>query len=341
MITVSIVIPCKNAEAHISRCLDSLITNGPAQTETEIILADCASNDATISIAGRYPVKILRLEPEWPHSASAARYIGSRFAQGEFIFFMDTDMRLEKDFLTEALARMKADCGIAGIGGIGREVYLKNGKETGSNRNLYRTAACECTVGFLGGAGLYRDSVLREAGSFNPWLHAAEEYELAQRIRARGYRLLSIPKPMITHYTAEIGEWREFLRKKRMKLFFGIGQSLRLSHSFRYLIEGLFYYKEFSIFLLFLLYECAAAAVFHDSRFLVVSAALAAPLLVLFACLLFKKKDCAGAGLGIIKWFSIGAEIIRGFLMPVQDSRRYPGNPRIITGNISNPDVAR
>ncbi len=246
--------PSKNEESNIARCLDSIIQAKPSLDTTEIILVDCASDDKTISIAKNYPINILQLKPGRFHSAAAARYVGTHFASGKFIFFIDADMTLENGFLEKAMDILNKDPTTVAVGGIGKEIYLQFGNEIGSKPNLYNTKNEMQTVHFLGGAALYRRDALIVVGGFNPYLRAAEENELAQRLRKRKYCLISVPFPMITHYTASVSEWQEFRRKRTMNLFIGIGESIRLSHSFAYLAETLLYYKEFTLFLLFIIY---------------------------------------------------------------------------------------
>lgn len=316
---LSVVVPSKNEEANISSCLDSILKNVSAFKEIEIILADCDSKDKTIEIARNYPIKILRLKPNWPHSPAAARYIGAIFASGEFIFFIDADMTLEYGFLEKAMDILKKDKYVAGVGGIGKEIYIKNNIMAVGNPNLYRSAAILKKATFLGGAGLYRKQAIQETGGFNPYLKAGEENELAQRLRKKGYYLISIPEPMITHYTVSITEWQEFIRKKKMGMFLGIGQAMRLSCGPKYICETLFYYREFTLFLLF---------------------ALFAGLIPLNSCLLllylwFRKKNFKNAILSLVKWFSISADIIHGLFMRLPNPAAYPQTPDKIKGDFN------
>jgi len=81
---LSIVIPAKNEEDNISRCLDS-VTQAASRIDHEIILVDCCSKDRTIAVASRYPVKILELLLTGAYP-SAARYIALFFRRGSLFF---------------------------------------------------------------------------------------------------------------------------------------------------------------------------------------------------------------------------------------------------------------
>jgi glycosyltransferase involved in cell wall biosynthesis len=59
---VSVIVPARNAEATLSRCLDSLIAQ--ATDDVELIVVDDNSSDATTAIVSRYPVRLIELRPE-------------------------------------------------------------------------------------------------------------------------------------------------------------------------------------------------------------------------------------------------------------------------------------
>ena len=328
---LSVVIPAKNEEDNIARCIESVVYGIPENTEYEIILVDCGSTDKTIDIAKNYPIKILRLKKSWFHSSPAAKYTGCVFARGEFIFFIDSDMALEKDFLRQAFIEIKKSQDIAGVGGIADEIYAEAGKETGILKNLYRTKDKITEVDFLAGAILYRKKTLDEAGSFNPYLNAgAEEHELAERLKQKGYRLISIPFPMAAHYTQKVEDWSEFLRKKRAGLYKGIGISLGAMKSPEYILKTLIYYKEFLGFLIFML--CAFVLTINCIIFcrLELIFFIFLPVLTLLTALIIKKKSFKKAFLGLIKWFLISFEILKGLTTKIKDPALYPKDPEII-----------
>ena len=318
-ILLSIVVPGKNEESNISRCLDSILKNAPSFLKKEIILVDCDSKDNTVEKAQKYPIKILKLKPDWPHSPSAARYIGNIFSSGEFIFFIDADMTLGPGFLEKAIDVLNEDKNIAGVGGIGKEIYIKDNAEITGNPDLYRSKAAFKKTTFLGGSGLYRRQAVQETGGFNPYLKAGEENELGQRLRKKGYYLVSLPIPMIIHYTAPVRKWQEFIRKKQMGMFLGIDQAMRLSPNSRYLCQTLLYYKDFTVFLLFVLFAGIMP--------------LTTGLLLLYLWL--KKKGLKTAILSLLKWFSISVDIMRGLLMPLPDHATYPKTPYIVKGDFN------
>jgi rhamnosyltransferase len=78
----SIVIRCYNEEQHIGRLLSGIMQQ--TIKGVEIILVDSGSTDATLSIASRYPTKIVYIDPE-EFSFGRALNIGYEAAMGEYI----------------------------------------------------------------------------------------------------------------------------------------------------------------------------------------------------------------------------------------------------------------
>jgi len=331
-ILFSVVIPCKNEESNIARCLNSVIKNVSSFDGIEVIVVDSYSTDKTVEIAAKYPVNILQLKPDWLHCASAARYTGTRFASGEFIFFIDADMELEPGFLEKALDILNKDENIGAVAGIGKETYLKNNKVIGAKPDLYNRKNRTKNVDFLGGAALYRKKALIDSGGFNPFLRASEERELAQRIRKKNYSLISIPVPMTIHYTAPLDEWEEFMRKKNMNLFIGIGEALRLSHSLKHLIETLSYYKEFTLFLLCILFTSILMIFSVLSKTPVHLYLAFLPLSGIYISLIIAKKSLKNATISLIKWCTISIDIVHGILINPKDPKTYPTGFDIILG---------
>jgi glycosyltransferase involved in cell wall biosynthesis len=111
--TVSVLIPCYNAEAYLDETLRSAL----AQTllPAEILVVDDASTDRSREIAARFAPQVTLLD-NVGRGASAARNRASQQAQGEFFQYLDADDLLEPHALAsrvEALDRERADVAIS------------------------------------------------------------------------------------------------------------------------------------------------------------------------------------------------------------------------------------
>lgn len=115
---VSFIIPAHNEEQYIKRAIDSIyksihnwvgcLTSGNPTPQTfEIILIDDASSDNTYEVVSKtYPdVKIIK-NPERKGSATA-RNIGIKASKGEFICFIDADVWLEQNCISELLKHIQ------------------------------------------------------------------------------------------------------------------------------------------------------------------------------------------------------------------------------------------
>jgi len=88
---VSIIIPTYNSSKTIRQCLKSV----KCQTyrNIEIIVCDNFSTDDTVDIARRYRAKILFRGQE----RAAQKNFGARHADGDLLYFIDSDFVLERD----------------------------------------------------------------------------------------------------------------------------------------------------------------------------------------------------------------------------------------------------
>ena len=59
---LSLVIRCLNEEKHIGKLLAGVMEQ--TVKDVEVVVVDSGSTDATLSIASRFPVKIVHIKPE-------------------------------------------------------------------------------------------------------------------------------------------------------------------------------------------------------------------------------------------------------------------------------------
>src|SRR6266513_1833122 len=107
---ISFIVPAYNEEHELSGTLAAIhAAASKASAPYEIIVVDDASTDATPEIASRAGAKVIRINRR--HIA-ASRNAGGRAAQGEYLFFVDADTRINRVHVTEAIAVL--DAGYAG-----------------------------------------------------------------------------------------------------------------------------------------------------------------------------------------------------------------------------------
>jgi glycosyltransferase involved in cell wall biosynthesis len=85
---VSVIIPTFNRGYMLGRAIESVLSQ--SYTDVEVIIADDGSTDDTATVARRYGPKV-RYFSQVNAGVSAARNLGLRYAQGEFIALLDSD----------------------------------------------------------------------------------------------------------------------------------------------------------------------------------------------------------------------------------------------------------
>ena len=108
---ISVVIPVHGVEAHLDRCLDSVLCD--ARTSLEVIAVDDASPDRCGAIlAARDDPRLRVLTTPAAGGPGPARDLGAKEATGEYVWFVDGDDELAEGALAavaEALTRLRPD----------------------------------------------------------------------------------------------------------------------------------------------------------------------------------------------------------------------------------------
>jgi len=86
-------VPVYNGAGTLVRCLDAL--GHPEQDFAEVIVVDDCSTDGSAEIAEGYPVRLERLPQN--SGPSVARNRGASLAEGDIIFFVDSDVAVAPD----------------------------------------------------------------------------------------------------------------------------------------------------------------------------------------------------------------------------------------------------
>lgn len=98
---ISVVIPVKNSLATLPECISAVKAN--TYEDYEIVVVDDLSEDGSADYARKAGCRVVRSHS--PHGVSAARNTGAIESEGEIIFFIDSDIIIEKDSL-EKLAEI-------------------------------------------------------------------------------------------------------------------------------------------------------------------------------------------------------------------------------------------
>jgi hypothetical protein len=216
----SIVLITRNQAWNVDAAITAAICELERAGGGEIIVVDSASSDGTLDRAGRYPVGLVELLDDQTLTPALGRWVGGGLARGEAVLFLDGDMRLTAGWLECARAVLEEADDVACVSGP--LVYTDS---------MHAQPGCglgEREAPWFNGAALIRRAALARSGSFNPVLRSEEESELSTRIRALGYRIVLLERPIATHPSSAVDSLRDVLARRRRGLYLGFGQVLKL-----------------------------------------------------------------------------------------------------------------
>lgn len=205
---LSVVVIGRNEGERLVRCLESVRAMRGVPGPIEILYVDSDSTDGSPERARALGAEVLVVHPERP-SAALGRNAGWRAARAPLILFLDGDTVLAPDFVASGWAAFE-DPAVAVVWGHRRELHPQ---ASIYNRVLdldwiYPPGPSE----FCGGDALMRRAALAQVGGFDETLIAGEEPELCRRLRALGYRIEHIDRPMTGHDLA-ITRWGQYWRR--------------------------------------------------------------------------------------------------------------------------------
>ena len=201
---LSVIVPAHAAAGLLPRSLQALADSELPRAYWELIVVDDASGDATASIAAQFADIVVRL-PGKPYGPAYARNRGFDVARGECLVFLDADVCVYPDTLTQfALALGRAPEVSAVFGSFDAR---SRGKGLGVQyRNLLTHYYHQQNAGpaetFWSSCGAIRREAFIEAGMFDEWhfpRRQIEDFELGHRIRRRGRQIVLHPEIRATH----------------------------------------------------------------------------------------------------------------------------------------------
>jgi glycosyltransferase involved in cell wall biosynthesis len=197
MLDVSVVIPVRNAEEQLDECLASIMRCEPR----EIIVVDGNSTDRTLSIARKYPVRILSDEGR---GLPVARLLGAEAAGSRWVALIDADVVVPEGALELLLTEFveggytALQAGLSSVGGPGYwGRALANHHRTGRSKDWFGLVAT-----------IFEREALLEIG-FDPTFGSGEDIEVRWRLAQTSARVGVSEQTFVTH---RFGDTFEFAR---------------------------------------------------------------------------------------------------------------------------------
>ncbi|RLL89269.1 glycosyl transferase [Mesotoga sp. HF07.pep.5.2.highcov] len=210
---VTIVIPARNEEKTIEKCLASLLQSDYPSSKLEIFVVDGMSEDQTRAIVERFSLahSQVRLLLNEKKITPVARNIGVRASSGEYVMFFDAHSVAPVDYVRKCVELIE-ETGADNVGGVIKTVPSKEtllaeviskvlSSSFGVGSSKFRTGVEKLvevdTVPF----GFYRKEVFEKIGLFNENLVRNQDIEFNLRLKRSGGKILLSPELEITYYS--------------------------------------------------------------------------------------------------------------------------------------------
>jgi len=206
---VSVIVPTKNSESTISKCLRSI--REQTYPNIEIIVVDNYSSDRTREIAQKSG-KVLLKGPE----RSSQRNFGAQAAVGDYLFFIDSDMEL--------MPTVVENCVKTTVYGHANAVVVPEISIGNGFWSKCKALERSCYVGddTIEAARFFCKDVFFGVGCFDEEITGQEDWDLHVRISKAGYKIGRITS-FIQHDEGRLSLRKTMIKKrnygKTLKLY--------------------------------------------------------------------------------------------------------------------------
>jgi glycosyltransferase involved in cell wall biosynthesis len=236
---VSIVIPCRNEEDFILRCLDSVFNSDYPTELIEVLVCDGKSDDKTPALVLEYAGQksCVRYLVNEKITTPYALNLGITNSQGEVIIILGAHTELAINYISECLAVLNQMHDVSCVGGVlhnvssdelTASVSLAMSSPFGVGNAHFRTGVKDGyvdTVAF----GAYRKEVFEKIGLFDEHLARNQDDEFNFRLLKNGGKIWLTTATSATYYVRssfqklfkqyfQYGYWKVYVNKKHKSI---------------------------------------------------------------------------------------------------------------------------
>jgi len=211
LISISVIIPCRNEGQFIGLCLDSVISNDYPKDSLQVLVVDGMSEDSTGQIVESYQqYPFIRVLKNPRRITSCALNLGIESSKGDLILWLSAHNEYERQYISRCVKYLKEYQADA-VGGIIKPIPRKNtfiGKAIcmalshrfGVGNSAHKTGVKEPQWTDTAFGTCYRRGVFQKIGTFNESLVRGQDMEFALRLKKAGLRNLLVPEIKSYYY---------------------------------------------------------------------------------------------------------------------------------------------
>lgn len=272
---VTVVIPCRNEENWIGKCIESFIKNDYPKDHIELFIVDGLSNDKTVEIAksyqDKYPfVKVLTNEKRIFPAAINLAYNNSK---GEAIIIAGAHAEYSSNYISDNIDALYSN-NVDNVGGLveqiwpvrnftGKAITIVLSSVFGIGGAAYRTGTDKPILVTTVFGGCYKRDVFERIGLFNEDLVSSSDIDFNTRLKRIGGKTLLIPNVKVYYYYAETN-FKKFIKNNFRNGYWSVNSLKFIKHipvTFRHLVPlffvigifGLLFLSVFSVYFLWIL----------------------------------------------------------------------------------------
>jgi glycosyltransferase involved in cell wall biosynthesis len=208
---VGVVIIGRNEGPRLIRSLESLTPQSNA-----IVYVDSGSTDDSVAQAESCGVRVVQMDLSKPFTASRARNAGfealvQHWPHVSQVQFVDGDCQILPGWLADASAALAADPNRVAVCGWGREIHPEHSIYNRICQVEWRMGSAGEVAAF-GGLVMIRADAFKAVDGFDADVVAAEDDELAFRLRANGGTIFKLDRDCFAH-DANILRFRQWWKR--------------------------------------------------------------------------------------------------------------------------------
>jgi len=206
MIQISVIIPCRNEEFFIEKCLNSILNSDYQKELLEILVCDGKSEDNTAELVKKITesnsyVKLLVNEKK---TTPNALNLGIKNAKGKIIMILGAHAEISEDYISKCLTALNSDDKIGCVGGVLENISSGSG------------IAISLAMSSLFGVGNAFFRTGNKDGYVDTVAFGVYKIFLSSDIKAKYYVRSSFMKLFKQYF--QYGYWKVYVNKKHQTL---------------------------------------------------------------------------------------------------------------------------